>query len=168
MHVGDANWTIRNVPTGVNIQYMFMQILFHETARWQNTLKKNSLSKCNQMQCMRIKWNMHDKLALVNTEQADPLNLCTKAHWNSFHYDWGSTEKHGEKDRQRKRSIMISDYRGRKSLASYTGISLQSIVQSLCWKKEHTKKWAFSHFIYKWYCLPQCHSVWYILHMETC
>lgn len=48
------------------------------------------------MQCMRIEWNMHDKLALENAEQAGPLNLCTKAHWNSFHYDCGATEKQWE------------------------------------------------------------------------
>lgn len=51
---------------------------------------------------------------------------------------WRYRETDSERDTQGKKSIMISDYRGRKSLASYTGRSLQRIMQFHRGKK-HTK-----------------------------
>lgn len=38
------------------------------------------------------------------------------------------------------------------------------------WQKAHkdNTRRAFGHFIYKRYCLPRFHSIWYILHTETC
>ena len=112
---------------------------------------------------------MHDKLASENTEQEGPLNLLHKSSlkflslWLWHYRETERNERHGQK----KMSIMVSDYRGSKSLASCAGISVQRIMQFHSWKKNSTHtRWAFSHFIYKCYCLPQCHS--YILHTETC
>lgn len=89
---------------------------------------------CNQKQCMRTGWNMHDKLALESTKQAGPLNLCTKRHWNSFSlWLWHHRETENERGRQREMSIMMSDNRGRGKktpLGSHNRILLEKKIRS--------------------------------------
>lgn len=136
--------------SSMNIQYMFMQMWFHETARMTEYIKKisyQSVIKCNACAL--------DEICMTNwlwrTQSRQVLwTFCTKAHWNSFHYDCGEeTEWEGQAGREREREEdNDSDYRGRKSLASRTGISLAR-------RKTHEREtWAFSYFIYKCYSLP--------------
>lgn len=58
---------------------------------------------------------MHDELALESVQ----VNICTKAHLNSFQRDRGTTE-------ERQATVMNSDHRVRRCLASHTRTSLGS------------------------------------------
>lgn len=77
----------------MNIHWLLTKIPFGETVtEYIRKIAYQSVIKCN---ACTTKWNMHDKLALVQAEQACPLNPATKSHWNSFHYEWaeeGQTE----------------------------------------------------------------------------
>lgn len=69
-------------------------------------------------------------------------------------------------------SLMVSNQRYGKACMQMHR-SLRYSYKQLCnftsggVNKNHTR-WEFSHFIYKCYCLPQCHLVRYIVHTEPC
>lgn len=80
---------------------------------------------------------------------------------------WHYRETENEWDGQREKSIMISEQRGRKSLTSCTGISLQRIVQFAEKSKQNHMRWA--HLVILFTNVTVClNAILYDIIVTTC
>lgn len=111
---------------------------------------------------MHPEWNIHDKLALENTEQAGsitcaqelieiPFIVCAVLQRN----------KKWEREEQKEEYKDFWLQRQEKPYTTYWNIITKNYTMS------QKTRWTFNDFIYKCYCLPR-RSAWYIRHTEAC
>lgn len=150
MQVGAANGIIRSVPTWMNIHYILRQMWFHGTAKMTEYIRKiayQSVIKCNactvneicmtnwlwRTQSRQVLWTLAQKLIEI------PFIMTVVQ----------------QRNRKWERQAVKEEYKDfwlqrQESLASYTG----RVVQFHCVKStQRHKRWAFSCFIYKCFCM---------------